>query len=363
MSKARELANLGNAYSDGALSNRNLIINGAMQVAQRGISSTGVTGAGYQTTDRVAQALSGIGTWTVENSSDAPSNFSRSHKVTCTTANASPAAGAYYILSLRLEGQDLQSLGYGTASAKELSLSFWVKSNKTGAASLELLQVDNSNKLWSSSYTINSADTWEYKTFVIPADTSGLINNDNGTGLELNFWVNSGTTFSSGSHQTSWATYADANRNVNNIGLGGAVNDYIALTGVQLEVGDTATPFEHRSYGDELARCQRYYQRYSGSSNGLMVSNSAGYSSSSSVFYRVGWSFGVNMRSAPTATFNGLSAWDGNVLAGFVAVTTAYATTQKWEADYSCAAALNAGRPVQLYGANTSTYAEFDAEL
>ena len=258
-SKAFGLAQLGNAYSDGALSNRNKIINGAMTIAQRGTSVASVTGSGYFTTDRVTQALDSLGTWTVENSSDAPSGFARSHKVICTTANASPAAGAYYILSWRIEGQNLQDLAYGTAAATPLTLSFWVKSNKTGAASLEFLQLDNSDKLWSNSYTINAADTWEYKTIAVPADASGGINNDNGAGLELSFWVNSGTIFSSGSHQTTWGSYADATRNVSNLAVGAAVSDYLAITGVQLEVGDTATPFEHRSYGAELALCQRYY--------------------------------------------------------------------------------------------------------
>lgn len=291
-SKAFGLAQLGNAFSDGALSNRNKIINGAMQVAQRGTSVASVTGSGYFTTDRVAQALDSLGTWTVENSSDAPSGFARSHKVTCTTANASPASGAYYVLSWRLEAQNLQDLAYGTATATPLTLSFWVKSNKTGAASLEIIQID-SNRLWSNSYTINAANTWEYKTITVPADTAGAINNDNGTGLELNFWVNSGTTYSSGSYQTSWAPYADANRNVSNLAVGAAVSDYLAITGVQLEAGDTATPFEHRSYGQELALCQRYYFQPASA-----YIDWCGFKYGASVYSVV--PFPVTMRTAPT---------------------------------------------------------------
>ena len=297
-SKAFGLAQLGNAYSDGALSNRNKIINGAMTIAQRGTSVASVTGSGYFTTDRVAQALDSLGTWTVENSSDAPSGFARSHKVICTTANASPAAGAYYILSWRIEGQNLQDLAYGTAAATPLTLSFWVKSNKTGAASLEFLQLDNSGKLWSNSYTINAADTWEYKTVVVPADASGVINNDNGTGLELNFWVNSGTTFSSGSHQTTWGSYADANRNVSNLAVGAAVSDYLAITGVQLEAGDTATPFEHRSYGAELALCQRYFEVRNYSANNEDLSSYF----ITSTFAKHFWLFKQSKRAAPTVS-------------------------------------------------------------
>ena len=314
-SKAFGLAQLGNAFSDGALSNRNKIINGAMQVAQRGTSVASVTGSGYFTTDRVLQALDSLGTWTVENSSDAPSGFARSHKVICTTANASPASGAYYILQWRIEGQNLQDLAYGTAAATPLTLSFWVKSNKTGAASLEFLQLDNSGKLWSNSYTINAADTWEYKTVVVPADASGVINNDNGTGLELNFWVNSGTTFSSGSHQTTWGSYADANRNVSNLAVGAAVSDYLAITGVQLEAGDTATPFEHRSYGAELALCQRYYWKNKPSS--LYAYIAVGVSRVTYMGLLI--QYPQVMRAAPTFNYSNLAAEVGTL-------TTALAT-------------------------------------
>ena len=260
MSRQSELAQLGRVFDNSALSNRNLIINGAMQVAQRGTSVSNAIGAAYNTTDRFQDIFGLLGTWTSENSSDAPDGFSNSHKLTCTTAAPSPAAGTFAIMSHMIEAQNLQRLAYGTSSAKTMTLSLWVKSNKTGGASVDMYQPDNSNRLWSAAYTINSANTWEYKTFVVPADTSGLINNDNGQGLGVSFWLNSGSDFTGGSHQTTWAAYTAVNRNVNNLGVGGAVNDYFAITGVQLEVGDTATPFEHRSYGQELALCQRYCQ-------------------------------------------------------------------------------------------------------
>jgi hypothetical protein len=254
--------------SAGALSNRNIIINGAMQVAQRSTSETSQTGPGYKTCDRFLFDIQNLGTWTIEQSTDSPAGFSNSLKATCTTADASPAAGDYIMLSQRLEAQNLQHLAYGNSSAKQLTLSFWVKSNKTGSASFELIQIDNSLKLFSNSYTVSAADTWEQKTISIPADTAGAINNDNGHGLQLSWWLNSGSSFTGGSFQTTWGTNTSANRNVSNLGVGGATSDYFAITGVQLEVGSVATPFEHRSYGDELARCQRYYKRTSASSGG-----------------------------------------------------------------------------------------------
>jgi len=255
----------GNAYPNaGPLSNRNLIINGAMQVAQRGTSVTDITSSGYRTVDRFRPSMGTLGTWTIEQSSDAPDGFAYSHKFTCTTADASPAADDDIEMEYKVEAQDLQHLNYGSASAQAMTLSFWVKSNKTGAATVNILQPDNSNKSLSPTYTISSADTWEHKTISIPGDTAGAISNDTGVGLLFAWWLNSGSNSNSGTNQTTWTTLNSADKNASNLGVGGAVNDYWQITGVQLEVGTVATPFEHRSYGDELARCQRYCQVYGG---------------------------------------------------------------------------------------------------
>jgi hypothetical protein len=244
-----------------SLGRRNLIINGAMQVAQRGTSSTSQTTTGYKTCDRFLSALSSSAVWTVEQSTDSPDGFSGSLKHTCTTADASPSAGAYAFIRHPIEAQNLQQLAFGTSNAQALTLSFWVKSNKTGNASINIQQPDNSSRQISPSYTINAADTWEYKTISVPSDTSGLINNDNGNGLSVEFWLFGGTNFTSGTNQTTWTSYNAADRNASNLGVGGATSDYFAITGVQLEVGSVATPFEHRSYGEELALCQRYYEK------------------------------------------------------------------------------------------------------
>ena len=251
----------GNQYpTAGALSHRNLVINGAANVAQRATSTTGLTAGSYPTVDRFAWTVSNCGTWTSTQESDGPVGFSNSFKVLCTTADASPAALDFAVLQYILEAQDLQHLNYGTSDAVPITVSFWVKSNKTGNASFAALQFDASNRTFSKAYTINSANTWEYKTITIPADASGQIDDNNDKGLVIEWWSNSGTDFSSGSHPTTWTANDDSDRNASNIGIGQAVNDYFQITGIQLEVGSKATPFEHRSYGDELARCQRYYQ-------------------------------------------------------------------------------------------------------
>ena len=251
---------LGDSVAD-KLGVRNLIINGAVNVAQRGTSSTGVTSTGYHAADRWQLGVSNLGTHTVSQASDAPSGFTKSHKIECTTANTSPTASAYLVVHYHIEGQDLQQLSYGNSDAKALTISFYVKSNKTGNASFEIQQKDNADRQVSFQYTISSAATWEKKTISIPADTAGLINDDNGSGLRLGWWLNSGSTYSGGTHEATWASEVNANRNVSNLGVGGAVSDYFQITGVQLEVGNTATPFEHRSFADELARCGRYYQK------------------------------------------------------------------------------------------------------
>ena len=278
----------------GPLSNRNLFINGSMQVAQRGTSKTGLTGISIPTCDRMNWVLNTAGTWTVSQESDGPKGFTKSFKALCTTADASPAAGDYAILQYKVEAQDVQHLNYGTSDALQMTVSFWVKSNKTGNASFAILQTDNSYRQMGNSYTINAANTWEYKTINIPADTSGVINDDNGEGFLVEWWSNSGSTFTGGSHSTTWEANTDADRNASNIGVGQAVNDYWQITGIQLEIGEKATPFEHRSYGDELARCQRYFYAYELLGVTLVGGNTA--LCNGSVY------FPVEMRAAPTLT-------------------------------------------------------------
>ena len=245
--------------STGPLSNRNLIINGAMQVAQRATQVTSITVFGYYTCDRWLFNTANLGTWTLDQATDAPEGFTKSFKATCTTADASPAAGDYATLIQRIEAQNLQHLKYGTSNAENLTLSFWVKSNKTGNASFDIMQSDNSFRQFTASYTINSADTWEYKTIAIPGDSAGVINDDNGGGFQIDWWLNTGSDYTTGTHNATWESQTNANRNSTNLGVGGAISDYFAITGVQLELGDVATPFEHRSYGDELQKCFRYY--------------------------------------------------------------------------------------------------------
>ena len=263
MSKAAELAAL--IGSQTALSNRNLIINGAMQVAQRGTSfATMGNGDSQYTLDRFRWQESGSPTleMTVTQDSSSPSEMGngKSLKVEVTTAQSSLGSGDRVRIEQYIEAQNCQSIAKGTSAAKALSASFWVKSSKTGTYIVELQENDN-DRINSQSYSISSADTWEHKTLTFPADTTGAINNDNGNGISFRMYLCAGTDYTSGSLNTSWVAVSGNNTGaaVGQVNLADTVNATWYITGVQLEAGEQATPFEHRSYGDELQKCLRYY--------------------------------------------------------------------------------------------------------
>jgi hypothetical protein len=306
MTKARDLADLGNktsldeindAYDAGALSNRNLIINGAMQVAQRSTSETGLSSTNsYKTVDRYTTYISSLGTWTQSQDTDAPSGFGHSLKMLCTTADASPASTNRMLIQTNIEGQDIQSLGFGDTS-NTYTVSFYVKSNVTGTYILEHLggTASATGHHISTSYTVNNANTWERKTITLNVD-SGAMTSDNTGGLTLSFWLGTGSNYSSGTLNTSWSSPSAGNRAVGQVNLASATSNYWQITGVQLEVGDTATPFEHRSYGDELAKCQRYYYKHiDGDTSQVGLGDHW-----STNQLDVGFSFPVTMRATPT---------------------------------------------------------------
>ena len=247
--------------ADSQPSFRNIIINGDMQITQRATSVASLTTSGYRTADRWNNSLSSLGTWTQSVENDAPtgSGFRKSLKMLCTTADASPSAGDFHLIEQYIEGQNLQQIRKGTGSAQPLSLTFWVKANVTGTYIVELYDNDNSRTI-SASYTISTSATWEKKTITFSADTTGVLDNDNAASLNLGFWLGAGSTFTSGTLQTSWGSLTQANRAVGQTNLAAATNNYWQITGVQLEVGPIATPFEFLPANLEFAACQRYFQ-------------------------------------------------------------------------------------------------------
>ena len=240
---------------------RNIIINGDMSQAQRSTSVSSITGSGYNTVDRWHIVLSSLGTWTQSQSTDVPTGqgFAKSLKMDCTTADASPGSGDFLFLNQKVEGQNIQYLKKGTSSAESTTLSFWVKSNKTGTYICELDDNDNTRNI-NKSYTISSADTWEKKTITFAGDTTGAFGNDNGTSLQVIWWLGAGSNYTSGTLNNAWESTTNANRAVGQVNLADNTANEFYITGVQLEAGTAASDFEFLPFDINLRRCQRYYQ-------------------------------------------------------------------------------------------------------
>ena len=236
---------------------KNIIINGDMSIAQRGTSVSGIDGteSGYKTVDRMFTEISNAGAWTQSLSTTVPTaqGFAKSLKMDCTTADSTPT---FLSVETHFEGQNLQYLKKGTSSAKSTTLSFWVKSNKTGTYICGLRDLDNDRAI-SKSYTISSADTWEKKTLTYAGDTSGDLGNDNGKSLGVTFFLAVSSTYSSGTLATSWGSRTNANRAVGQVNLADSTSNEWYITGVQLEAGTTASDFEFLPVDVNLERCLR----------------------------------------------------------------------------------------------------------
>jgi hypothetical protein len=274
------------------LGRRNLLINGDFKVAQRGTTFAAADSA-TMVSDRWSPLASTNPNQNIgyTRSTDAPKGFKYSTKLSVSTAISSLASSDYYIFRHRgFEQQDIEHLNFGTADAKEITLSFWVKSNKTGTMFAEWQMPTSSASIeLAKPYTIDVANTWEYKTITYPANTVHTSNAaDNAGGLFLYMWIAAGATYAGGTLNTSWNNNSNRVTGITNY-LDSTSNE-IYFTGFQLEVGDTATPFEHRSYGEELAACQRYYQ--------LNVSNTA--FTNTPTVARIGLSGVVQMRAQPS---------------------------------------------------------------
>ena len=304
--------NTTNITNSTPLSNRNYIINGAMQIAQRG-QSFSVTGSYTNyTLDRFITENNHDGASTFTQSSTAPDGFKNSLKIDVTTADTSLATTHYMQVQQRVEAQNLQGLSYGTSDAKAITFSFFVRSNKTGDYSFTLQQNDNGNRQMPSKYTINSANTWERKIITVPADTSGAFNDDNGIGLIITWGLSYGSAYTSGSvsADNSFKTYNQAD-----FGAGQGVNlldstsNEWYLTGVQMELGEVATPYEYKTYAQELNACMRYYEGiFMGPGTALMrtYQNNAG---SPSNCTNVEYNFKVEKRAEPTWSVEGNAVW------------------------------------------------------
>ena len=282
------------------LSYRNKIINGGMAIAQRTTSSTVSSSAsGYRGVDRFSVSIGGNAVFVMSQSSDHPEGFRKSMKFDCTTAVASPAAGDSFRVLYKGEGYDVQDIGKGTSGAKPVTLSFYIKTNKTGNYQVNWRDLTNS-RMVCGTYTVNSPNTWERKVITFPTETSnGELPNDSSAELYLEWWFIAGSTASSGTAHATWDAYVNANRAANlNVSIGDNTDNVLYLTGVQFEIGSVATPFEHRSFHDDYLRCCRYY--FGGANTYVSGTTYYGcaYSSSNSM---VRVPHPVPMRATPTA--------------------------------------------------------------
>ena len=347
---------------DNNINFRNIIINGDMSVAQRATSTASITASGYHTCDRWQTSASSIGTWTQSQSTDVPTGqgFAKSLKMDCTTADASPAASDNLIIIQKFEGQNLQYLKKGTSSAKQLTLSFWVKSNKTGTYIAGLHDRDNS-RIVSKSYTISSADTWENKTITFPADTTGAFDNDNAGSLDIQMWLAAGSDFSSGTLATTWQSQTNANRAVGQVNLADSTSNEWYITGVQLEVGTSASDFEFLPTDVNLQRCFRYYYKTTETSSATILLT--GGLESSTAAGQGGFSLPTKMRATPSLSFgSGIRFYS----VGSSVTTTSISENRCTNTVLSCKATTSGGTTGQagyIYRGASDGFLVGDAEL
>jgi hypothetical protein len=315
---------------------RNIIINGDMSIAQRGTSTASVASNGYFSCDRWRYAESSDAVVTISQDTDVPSGqgFANSFKIDITTADASLGASDNIILQQKFEGQMLQYLKKGTANAVSLTVSFWVKSTKTGIYIVQLYDRDN-NRTIAKSYTIDVADTWENKTITYAGDTTGTLDNNNEASLELYFWLMAGSDNTSGTLATSWESNVTANRAVGQVNFAdNTANDFF-ITGVQLEAGTSASDFEFLPVDVNLNRCLRYFEKIAnGSEDSDAIIGSGGYvyqtnvlgvnyqwypkRATPSIYQTSGTDYFRYQRDGATEDFNSIKIYIPNYLNGLI---------------------------------------------
>jgi hypothetical protein len=344
---------------------RNLIINGAMNVAQRGASVTIANTGAFSSPDHFRIQHNANTTSTVEQVSDVPasSNFKYSLKFT-NGAGETRDGGDYARLYTRLEGYDTDHLKLGTSAAKGFTLQFWVKSSLTGTFGVGFAGHDNgSNGVYSASYTISAANTWEYKTITVPAATitAGIWTHTNGTAMSIHWDLGEGPTRST---SVGWNAGGNGGQMglTNGVKLVETTGAILNLTGVKLEEGAIATEFDHRSYAEELALCQRYYHRSpTGVSYSYLGSGSAISSNSANVIYTLP----VEMRSAPTFSASGNFQLNSNATNAVTTFTAGNITPYLVRMmPQGSSGNMTVGYSYDLRNVgDTSAYVQFDAEL
>jgi hypothetical protein len=338
---------------------RNRIINGDMRIAQRGTAA--VTAADSFPVDRFFVPNTSDAAFSAQQDSSAPVGFKNSIKFTTTTADASLTGSQSARVEHNIEGLNVGDLEWGTANAKTVTLSFWVRSSLTGSFGGVLTNQAN-NRVYPFSYPISVADTWEYKTITIPGDTTGTWRADNGLSIRVCFALGAGPDRSGTAN--AWAS-ANLRSVTGAVSVIGTLNATFYITGVQLEKGTVATPFERRPFGTELALCQRYYQQFDSADGGSSGAGFAGVCASTAVAVVTG-TYLVEMRVAPTITFNNININFGGALSTITALSS-FASKRTLGADVTVTGTpLTVGRAAVMQftgGASISNRIAFSSEL
>ena len=348
-----DLSNAAVTLPDSAyLANRNRIINGAMQIAQRGTTGTAGAGGSYLACDRWKAWDASDAAVTVSQEADGPTGqFTKCLKYNITTADASITVSQFGMIRQMIEGNNIIGLGFGTASAQSVTISFWVKSSLTGSHG-GALNNGNEDRSYPFAYTVSSADTWEKKSVTISGDTSGTWDTDSTAGMIVTFGLGTGTTYQGTADEWQAGNYFQPSGTIQNIGTISNWN----VTGVQLEIGDTATPFEYKTYGQELAACQRYYREIAGYT---------GVGRNSPATIRVSCPISPEMRATPSVALgstNNFQDGDGTVIAGD-GLSNLSSTSSAYAGLFTVSGTAPQAHRPYIHAASSGGTSKLDAEL
>lgn len=361
MSNARKLAD--NLPTDGQLSGRNVIINGEMMIAQRQTSSSNVGNKYVLDRFYVYKQNTGSTYTCSQNSVTDLAGFNNSLKMDCTTADTSTASNEEVYIQTKLEGQNLQRFRKGHSTALGFTLSFYVKTNKTGVYTVKMYDRDN-NRDVSGSYTV--ADTnWNRYTISFPADTTGKFDDDNGSSLEIFFNLVRGSDSQGGTLNTAWRTNADASCATGQINFADSTSNNWEITGIQLEAGSQSTPFEHEPYETALRKCQRYLSILLRDDENDDQNIGSVYSATRcfiKVFHK------VTMRTTPTISLVGAIAanlYSNGSSVAASGINASYPKKDSTGLDFTPSSSLSGGTAFHLDWATSDTarYVKAEAEL
>ena len=360
MSRAREFADLAGSADAGGITGRNLVINGAMQIWQRGTSIDTISNNDYLCDRWKIQHGGTDGNVDIDRTTDVPTGkgFGFSQKVSMDASESSLDAADSIRVVQRMEGQNLQSLKKGTSSAESVTISFYVKSSVAATYTVNIRDEDNDRDN-AKTYTIDSADTWEFKSITFVGDTTGSLGNDNGRSFDLNFWIDAGTNFTSGTfYNGTWAAGDNTKKVSATTGWLVSTSPTWFITGVQMEIGEVATPFEHRTFADDLAACQRYYVQLlkADSTKELVIAGGQSGATNFNAFLPYA------MRAAPTITWPASSGVRGEgTTVNISSIAGTMDTNNYVHANATITSGLTANTASFLYAFQGAT--DLDAEL